>query len=59
MKITTPSATLGIRGTTGVVDVPQGGAPGAAEPRIKLYPTPTAMSGRSRSSTARAAGSAR
>ena len=38
MKITTPSATLGIRGTTGVVDVPQGGAPGAAEPRIKLYP---------------------
>jgi hypothetical protein len=38
MKITTPNATLGIRGTTGVVDVPQGGAPGAGEPRIKLYP---------------------
>jgi FecR protein len=40
MKITTPSATLGIRGTTGVVDVPAGGgtsAGGAAEPRIKLY----------------------
>jgi hypothetical protein len=39
MKITTPVATLGIRGTTGVVDVPQGGAAaGAEEPRIKLYP---------------------
>jgi FecR protein len=39
MKITTPSATLGIRGTTGVVEVPTGGtgAGGAAEPRIKLY----------------------
>ncbi len=40
MKITTPSATLGIRGTTGVVDVPEeggAGAAGAAEPRIKLY----------------------
>ena len=42
MKITTPVATLGIRGTTGVIDVPeQGGAaaPGNAadEPRIKLY----------------------
>lgn len=35
MKISTPSATLGIRGTTGVVEVPSGG--GAAEPRIKLY----------------------
>jgi hypothetical protein len=40
MKIATPTATLGIRGTTGVVDVPLGGAAGAAggEPRIKLYP---------------------
>ena len=42
MKITTPVATLGIRGTTGVIDVPeQGGAasPGSAadEPRVKLY----------------------
>ena len=34
MKITTPIATLGIRGTTGVVDVPQGAG---EEPRIKLY----------------------
>jgi FecR protein len=38
MKITTPSATLGIRGTTGVVDVPEAGTAGAGEPRIKLYP---------------------
>lgn len=42
MKITTPVATLGIRGTTGVIDVPEPGgtaAPGGAadEPRIKLY----------------------
>jgi FecR protein len=39
MKITTPVATLGIRGTTGVIDVPQGPASaGAEEPRVKLYP---------------------
>jgi FecR protein len=38
MKVTTPAATLGIRGTTGVVEVPAGGAgAGAAEPKIKLY----------------------
>ena len=41
MKITTPVATLGIRGTTGVIDVPEpgGAAPGGAadEPRVKLY----------------------
>ena len=36
MKITTPDAAIGIRGTTGVVDVPVGGA--AAPPVIKLYP---------------------
>jgi hypothetical protein len=36
MKISTPSASLGIRGTTGVVDVPAG--PGAGEAKIKLYP---------------------
>jgi FecR protein len=35
MKIATPTAALGIRGTTGVVDVPAQG--GAGEPRIKLY----------------------
>jgi FecR protein len=39
MKVTTPVATLGIRGTTGVVDVPQGPATGGTEqPRVKLYP---------------------
>ena len=36
MKITTPQATLGIRGTTGIIDVPQGA--GAAAPTVKLYP---------------------
>ena len=36
MKIATPIATMGIRGTTGVVDVPQAGT--AGEPKIKLYP---------------------
>jgi hypothetical protein len=36
MKIATPQATLGIRGTTGIVDVPQGA--GAAAPTVKLYP---------------------
>ena len=39
MKISTPEATLGIRGTTGVVEVPvAGGAGGASAPTIKLYP---------------------
>jgi hypothetical protein len=39
MKISTANATLGIRGTTGVVEVPPSGGPGAAtaEPKIKLY----------------------
>jgi hypothetical protein len=39
MKISTPSATLGIRGTTGLVEVGQGGAAGGAH-NIKLYPDP-------------------
>ena len=41
MRINTSSTTLGIRGTTGVVDVPPGGtgaAGGAGESKIKLYP---------------------
>jgi hypothetical protein len=39
MTITTPTSTLGIRGTTGVVDVPDNAAAGgAAEAKIKLYP---------------------
>jgi hypothetical protein len=37
MKIATPNATLGIRGTTGVVDIPENGGAGT-EPKIKLYP---------------------
>jgi hypothetical protein len=36
MKITADTATLGIRGTTGVVEVPEGG--GGGVPTIKLYP---------------------
>jgi FecR protein len=36
MKIATPIATMGIRGTTGVVDVLVAGT--AGEPKIKLYP---------------------
>ncbi|UPK40235.1 FecR domain-containing protein [Bradyrhizobium sp. 186] len=39
MKITTPTATLGIRGTTGVIDVPVGAAANSANNvNIKLYP---------------------
>jgi hypothetical protein len=38
MKITTPTTTLGVRGTTGIVDVPQNAAGGADEAKIKLYP---------------------
>jgi hypothetical protein len=39
MKITTPTATLGIRGTTGVIDVPEGASANAANNvNIKLYP---------------------
>ena len=39
MQITTPTATLGIRGTTGVVDVPEGAAATSANNvNIKLYP---------------------
>jgi hypothetical protein len=36
MKIATPEATLGIRGTTGIVEVPATG--GGAAPTVKLYP---------------------
>ena len=38
MTITTPTATLGIRGTTGVIDVPDSTATGTGEAKIKLYP---------------------
>ncbi|HEX3937174.1 MAG TPA: FecR domain-containing protein [Xanthobacteraceae bacterium] len=36
MKISTPDAAIGIRGTTGVIDVPPGG--GTTAPTVKLYP---------------------
>ena len=36
MTITTPDAAIGIRGTTGVVEVPAAG--GTAAPTVKLYP---------------------
>ncbi len=36
MKITTPTATLGIRGTSGVIVVPDGSRPGA-QVEVKLY----------------------
>jgi hypothetical protein len=38
MQITTPTAALGIRGTTGVVEVPEGGASATTANNIKLYP---------------------
>jgi hypothetical protein len=44
MKIATPTATLGIRGTTGLVDVPVGAAPGDVS--IKLYPDANGTVGR-------------
>ena len=47
MKITTPTATLGIRGTTGLVEVPKGAA--ANNPNnvaIKLYPDADGRVGR-------------
>jgi FecR protein len=38
MRIATSTAYLGIRGTTGVVEVPDNAAAGAGEAKIKLYP---------------------
>ncbi|MBB5054760.1 hypothetical protein HNQ36_004767 [Afipia massiliensis] len=49
MKIETPTATLGIRGTTGVVEVPEGAAASAANARnvgVKLYPDADGRVGR-------------
>lgn len=47
MKISTPSATLGIRGTTGLVEVPEGAAAGTANNvAIKLYPDADGKVGR-------------
>ncbi len=57
MTITTPEAAIGIRGTTGVVDVPAAGE--RLSRRSSFIPTPTAMSARSNYSTGKATGSAR
>jgi hypothetical protein len=47
MTITTPTATLGIRGTTGLVEVPEGAtAGGANNVAVKLYPDPDGKVGR-------------
>jgi hypothetical protein len=47
MKIVTPTATIGIRGTTGVIEVPTSGATGAAtQSIIKLYPDADGRVGR-------------
>jgi FecR protein len=46
MQITTPTATLGIRGTTGLVEVPAGGAATTGANNIKLYPDADGRVGR-------------
>ena len=47
MRISTPSATLGIRGTTGLIEVPQGAsATNASNVAIKLYPDADGRVGR-------------
>jgi hypothetical protein len=47
MKISTPTATLGIRGTTGLIEVPQGAsATSRNNVAIKLYPDPDGKVGR-------------
>lgn len=47
MKIETPTATLGIRGTTGIVDVPEGAAAGGTNHvGVKLYPDADGKVGR-------------
>lgn len=39
MKIETPSSTVGVRGTSGVIEVPEGATPGSTgEVAVKLYP---------------------
>jgi hypothetical protein len=45
MKIVTPTATIGIRGTTGVIDIP-GAAGVAAQSIVKLYPDADGRVGR-------------
>jgi FecR-like protein len=46
MQITTPTASLGIRGTTGLVEVPAGGTAATGANNIKLYPDADGRVGR-------------
>jgi hypothetical protein len=47
MKISTPTATIGIRGTSGLVEVPEGtSAGGRNNVAVKLYPDPDGRVGR-------------
>ncbi len=46
MRISTPTATLGIRGTTGLVEVPEGAAATSNNVAIKLYPDADGRVGR-------------
>lgn len=46
MQITTPTATLGIRGTTGLVEVPAAGTAATGANNIKLYPDADGRVGR-------------
>ncbi len=46
MKIATPTATMGIRGTTGLVEVPDNAGAGGGDARIKLYPDSDGRVGR-------------
>ena len=57
MTFSTPTAALGIRGTTGVVEVSDGSVGGATEPRIKLYPDADGRVGRIEVFDRQAAGS--
>jgi hypothetical protein len=57
MKIVTPTATIGIRGTTGVIEIP-GATGAAARASSSSIPTPTAGSGGSNCSAATAGRSA-
>ncbi len=46
MRISTPTATLGIRGTTGLIEVPEGATATSSNVAIKLYPDADGRVGR-------------
>ena len=46
MRISTPTATLGIRGTTGLIEVPEGATATSSNVAIKLYPDADGKVGR-------------